>query len=219
MSPDDFVRALQLHRTSAIVRADDQAVARGAMNAAITGGVRIVEFTLTTPGALDLVAEFAGRDPIEPVDGIDRVIVGAGTVLTVAQARDAVRAGARFLVSPVADPEVIRAATDLGVAMIPGVHTPTEMLRAHQDGAPLLKLFPAPAGGPAYLRSVLAPLPFLKIVPTNGVDASNITAWIAAGAWAVGLVGPLFLAEDLATRNWPAIELRAAQLRALAKGG
>jgi 2-dehydro-3-deoxyphosphogluconate aldolase / (4S)-4-hydroxy-2-oxoglutarate aldolase len=217
MTPEQFVRALELHRTSAIVRADSQAVARGAMNAAITGGVRIVEFTLTTPGALDLVAEFAGRDPIEAVDGIDRVVVGAGTVLTVEQARDAVKAGARFLVSPVADTRVIRAATDLGVAMIPGVHTPTEMLRAHEGGAPLLKLFPAPAGGPAYLRSVLAPLPFLKIVPTNGVDASNIAAWIAAGAWAVGLVGPLFVAEDLSAQNWPAIEARAKQLRALAK--
>jgi 2-dehydro-3-deoxyphosphogluconate aldolase/(4S)-4-hydroxy-2-oxoglutarate aldolase len=217
MTPEEFVCALELHRTSAIVRADSQAVARGAMNAAITGGVRIVEFTLTTPGALDLVAEFSARDPLERVDGIDRVIVGAGTVLTVEQARDAVKAGARFLVSPVADARVIRAAADLGVAMIPGVHTPTEMLRAHEDGAPLLKLFPAPAGGPAYLRSVLAPLPFLKIVPTNGVDESNIAAWIAAGAWAVGLVGPLFVAEDLATQNWPAIEARARRLRALAK--
>lgn len=216
MSPDEFVRALQLHRTSAIVRAEAQAVARGAMNAAITGGVRIVEFTLTTPGALDLVAEFASRDPVEPVDGIDRVIVGAGTVLTVTQARDAVRAGASFLVSPVADPEVIRVAADMGVAMMPGVHTPTEMLRAHHDGAPLLKLFPAPAGGPAYLRSVLAPLPFLKIVPTNGVDATNIAAWLAAGAWAVGLVGSLFVPEDLATQNWAAIETRTKQLRALA---
>jgi 2-dehydro-3-deoxyphosphogluconate aldolase/(4S)-4-hydroxy-2-oxoglutarate aldolase len=116
----------------------------------------------------------------------------------------------------VADTAVIRAAADLGVAMIPGVHTPTEMLRAHEDGAPLLKLFPAPAGGPSYLRSVLGPLPFLKIVPTNGVDESNIAAWLAAGAWAVGLVGPLFVAEDLATSNWAAIEARAARMRAKA---
>jgi 2-dehydro-3-deoxyphosphogluconate aldolase/(4S)-4-hydroxy-2-oxoglutarate aldolase len=105
----------------------------------------------------------------------------------------------------------------LGVALIPGVHTPTEMMRAHDDGAPLLKLFPAPAGGPAYLRSVLGPLPFLKIVPTNGVDASNIAEWFSAGAWAVGLVGPLFLAEDLAAGNWGAIEARAARMRAIAK--
>jgi Entner-Doudoroff aldolase len=216
MTPEEFVHALELHRTSAIVRADAQAVARSAMNAAVTGGVRIVEFTLTTPGALDLIAEFAGRDPVEPVDGMDRLVVGAGTVLTPAQARDAVQAGARFLVSPVADTAVIRAAADLGVAMMPGVHTPTEMLRAHEDGAPLLKLFPAPAGGPAYLRSVLGPLPFLRIVPTNGVDESNIADWIAAGAWGVGLVAPLFRPEDLAAGNWAAIEARAARMRALA---
>ena len=216
MTPDDFVRALGRHRTSAIVRAPSQAAAHGAMNAAVAGGVRIVEFTMTTPGVLELVAEFASRDAVEEVDGIDRLIVGAGTVLTPEQARDAVKAGARFLVSPVADAAVIRTATELGVAMMPGVHTPTEMLQAQRDGASLLKLFPAPAGGPAYLRSVLAPLPSLKVVPTNGVDESNIGAWLEAGAWGVGLVGPLFRKEDVAGENWSAIEARAARMRAAA---
>jgi 2-keto-3-deoxy-6-phosphogluconate aldolase len=87
----------------------------------------------------------------------------------------------RFLVSPVTDAAVIRRATELGVASIPGGHTPTELLAAHRAGAPLVKLFPAPAGGPAWLRSLLAPLPFLKVVPTNGVDQDNARQWLDAG--------------------------------------
>lgn len=216
MTPEVFVETLWNHRTSAIVRAADQRVAAEAMNAAVQGGVRVVEFTLTTPGAHELIREFSKRTGLTGVDGLDHLVVGAGTVLTVAQAREAVEAGARFLVSPVADPDVIAAARDLGVAMMPGIHTPTEMLMAHRAGAPLLKLFPAPARGPVYLRSALAPLPFLRVVPTNGVDERNIADWLRAGAWAVGLVGPLFTAEDLEHGNFAAIEARARSMRAAA---
>jgi 2-dehydro-3-deoxyphosphogluconate aldolase/(4S)-4-hydroxy-2-oxoglutarate aldolase len=133
--------------------------------------------------------------------------------MTVEQAQRAVKAGARFLVSPIADPAVIEAATELGVASIPGIHTPTEMVMAHRAGAPLLKLFPAPAGGPAWLRSALAPLPFLRVVPTNGVDESNIADWLRAGAWGVGLVAPLFVPKDVEEGNWDAIETRAKKMR------
>jgi 2-dehydro-3-deoxyphosphogluconate aldolase/(4S)-4-hydroxy-2-oxoglutarate aldolase len=133
--------------------------------------------------------------------------------LTVEQARRAVDAGATFLVSPVADEAVIREATARGVAIMPGVHTPTEMLMAHRAGAPLLKLFPAPAGGPAYLRSALAPLPFLRVVPTNGVDTTNVADWLDAGAWGVGLVGSLFPPTDLAGAHWDVIQARAVTIR------
>ena len=216
MTPSTFVATLWAHRTSAIVRASEQALAGDAMQAAVAGGVRIVEFTLTTPGAHELIADFSARSGLPEEDGLDRLVVGAGTVLTVAQAEQAVQAGARFLVSPVADPQVIEAARSLGVAMMPGVHTPTEMTMAHRAGAPLLKLFPAPAGGPTWLRSVLAPLPFLRVVPTNGVDEGNIAAWLAAGAWAVGLVAALFTADDLERRDFGAIEQRARALRSAA---
>jgi 2-dehydro-3-deoxyphosphogluconate aldolase / (4S)-4-hydroxy-2-oxoglutarate aldolase len=216
MSPTQFIETLWRHRTSAIVRASDTELAAGAMQAAVDGGVRIVEFTLTTPGAHELIRDFAARKSLREVDGLDHLVVGAGTVLTVSQAEQAVEAGARFLVSPVADPNVIDAARSLEVAMMPGVHTPTEMTTAHRAGAPLLKLFPAPAGGPAWLRSVLAPCPFLRVVPTNGVDEGNLAAWLAAGAWAVGLVGALFTPEDLEHRNFAGIERRAHSLRAAA---
>jgi len=87
---------------------------------------------------------------------------------------------------------VIRSANELGVASMPGTHTATEMLLAHQAGATFCKLFPAPASGPAYIKAILGPLPFLKIVPTSGVDHYNAAEWIAAGAYGVGFVAPLF---------------------------
>jgi Entner-Doudoroff aldolase len=173
------------------------------MEAAMRGGFRIIEFTLTIPGALDLVEEFSRRQDL---------IVGAGTVLTADEASTAVKRGARFLVSPVLDPDVIAAGLSLGVAFIPGCHTPTELLAAHRLGAPLQKLFPAPGIGPAYVRACLGPLPFLKIVPTHGVDATNARAWLDAGAFAVGFTHALFDPDDLKAGRLDAIEERARNL-------
>lgn len=205
MTPESFLDLFYARRASAILRTDSQDTAASAMEAALRGGFQIVEFTLTVPGVYELIQDFARRDG---------VVVGAGTVLTPEQARRAAGAGARFLVSPVVDEAVVGAARDLGVAAMPGVHTPTELLRAHRAGAQLQKLFPAPAGGPAYVRSVLGPLPFLKIVPTNGVDGDNVADWLAAGVWGVGYVASLFDPADLAAGAWDRIEARARDLLA-----
>lgn len=195
-----LVERLRRARATAIVRCDDQDVAAGAMDAAIRGGFSIVEFTLTVPGVFELVQEFSSREDL---------IVGAGTVLTRGDAEAAVEAGARFLVSPVVDEAVIARALDLGVDVMPGAHTPTEMLRGHAAGAALLKLFPAPAGGPTWLRSLLGPLPFLRVVPTNGVDESNVVEWLEAGAFAAGFAATLFTPEDLSAADYGSIESRA----------
>jgi 2-dehydro-3-deoxyphosphogluconate aldolase / (4S)-4-hydroxy-2-oxoglutarate aldolase len=200
MTPADFVSRLREARASAILRTPVAAAARPAMEAAVRGGFRIVEFTLTTPGALDLIQSFSGREDL---------VVGAGTVLTEEEARASVRAGARFLVSPVMDPKIIALATSLGVAMIPGTFTPTEMLAAHRAGAPLQKLFPAPANPQAYIRACLGPLPFLRIVPTAGVDPDNAASILEAGAWAVGFVASLFVQEDVGAGRFDRIEERA----------
>ena len=205
------LRTLWRQRLTAILRTDHPRLAADAMDAAVRGGIRCVEFTLTTPGAYALISEFASRGDLPDAYGDTSLTVGAGTVLKPEQARRAVEAGARFLVSPVMDPEIIAIAARLGVVVIPGVHTPTEMLTAHRLGAPLLKLFPAPAGGPRWLRSVLAPLPFLRVVPTNGVDLDNAAEWLQAGAWSVGMVASLFEPRDLEARDFKAIEDRAAR--------
>lgn len=209
MSPDEFVSLFGELGASAILRTDISGAVRPAMEAAVAAGFRIVEFTLTTPGALDCIAEFAKRADL---------VVGAGTVLTADDARAAVDHGARFLVSPVVDERVVETAISLGVAMMPGTHTPTEMLRAHRAGAPLQKLFPAPGLGPDYVRACLGPLPFLNIVPTSGVDASNAAAYLDAGAHAVGFVSPLFDPERIRLRDFDWIEQRAHALLEAVKG-
>ena len=113
--------------------------------------------------------------------------------------------------SPVVDEAILDEARRLGVCMLPGCHTPTELLRAHRAGAPVQKLFPAPASGPAFVRACLGPLPFLRIVPTSGVDADNARAWLDAGCYAVGFVASLFDPEMLAERRFDLIEERAAR--------
>lgn len=202
MTPGNFVNQLGLEKATAILRTNDQKKAALAMEAAVRGGFKIIEFTLSVPGVFELVQEFSRREGL---------IVGTGTVMDAAQARQSVKAGARFLVSPVVDETVITAASEMGVASMPGTHTPSEMLRAHRGGAQLCKLFPCPHGGPEWVRSVLGPMPFLKIVPTNGVDQYNAEAWIDAGAFAVGFVAPLFAPADIAAGRWDAIEERARQ--------
>lgn len=190
-------------RAVAILRCNDHAVGREALAAAVRGGFRCLEVTLTTPGAVELIAELAQDD---------RLLVGAGTVLTVEQARASAHAGARFMVSPVVDDDVLAECTRLGVIAMPGCATPTELWRAHRAGAAVQKLFPAPAGGPAWLRAVLAPMPFLRVIPTNAIDTDNAADWLAAGAFAVGVNRALFAPDALAAHDYAAIETRARAL-------
>jgi len=154
---------------------------------------------------VNLLGQLFLPTPVSPWEIVDALVE---------EARAAVQRGARFLVSPVMDPEVIAAARELGVASIPGCHTPTEMFNAHRAGAPLQKLFPAPGSGPAFLRATLAPMPFLRIVPTNGIDAGNARAWLDAGAFAVGFTNALFDPAELAAGRFDRIEERARALLA-----
>jgi Entner-Doudoroff aldolase len=197
------VATIQQERISAIIRTNDQQVAAAAMDAAIAGGFRIAEFTLTTPGALELVQTFARRPG---------VLVGAGTVMTVDTARQAVAAGARFIVSPITDPDVIAEANRLDVACLPGAFTPTEMELAHRSGADFVKIFPAPPGGIAFLEALRGPLPHIRLFPTAGFTADNFTDWLAAGCAGVGFVRPLFIPDDLRAHNFDAIQRRAADI-------
>ncbi len=195
--------AIQRHRVSAIVRTKDQALASDAMEAAVAGGFRMVEFTMTTPGALDLISAFSKRADL---------LVGAGTVLAPAQAREAVSAGARFLVSPIVDPRIIAAAVALDVPCIPGAYTPTEMQKAHDCGADFVKVFPSPAGGIGYVEAILGPLGHLRLFPTAGVTPENFVAYLEAGCAGVGFVRSLFEPDDLAGRDFARIRDRAADI-------
>ena len=195
---------IEVRKISAIIRTDDKKLAADAMNAAVEGGFRIVEFTLTTPGALQLISEFRKK--------YDDLLVGAGTVMSVGQANDAVNAGAQFIVSPVCNPEIISYAVEIDVVSIPGTYTATEMDTAHQLGADMVKLFPAPADIPGYLSAILGPMPYLKIFPTNGVDIDNMLSVLSAGAAGVGFVKTLFNPTDMEMNDFTEIKKRATAI-------
>ena len=190
-------------KISAIIRTDDHKVAEQAMQAAVDGGFRVVEFTLTTPGSLNLITQFRENDDL---------IVGAGTVMSPIIAQEAVEAGAQFLVSPVCNVDVIQEAEKLDVVSIPGTFTATEMETAHRAGADFVKLFPAPENVAEYIRFILAPLPYLKIFPTSGVNLDNMLDVLQAGAAGIGFVRPLFDPEMIRNKNYDGIRQRAEEI-------
>ncbi|HVH66815.1 MAG TPA: bifunctional 4-hydroxy-2-oxoglutarate aldolase/2-dehydro-3-deoxy-phosphogluconate aldolase [Gemmatimonadales bacterium] len=189
----------------AVVRHSEAVSLRGVARALAAGGVGAVEVTLTTPGAIEAIADLVADTGLG-----DECLVGAGTVLDVSAARSVLDAGARFVVSPTLDPAVIRACRERDVPCMPGAFTPTELLAAWRAGAQVVKLFPAAAVGPTFIRDVLAPLPFLRIVPSGGVSLENAGDWIRAGAAAVSVGSALVSAALLAPD-------RAAELTARAR--
>ena len=191
---------IERERVCAIIRTRDQRLAADAIQAAVDGGIKVVELTLTTPGAFELISRFAR---------VSGLMVGAGTVMSPSQARDAVSAGARFLVSPIFDPEVVAQAAALDVASIPGCSTPTEMETVHRHRADLIKVFPAPAGGVEFIHALRGPLPHLRLFPTAGPTPENFLEYLDAGCVGVGLGRSLFIPDELAARNFAAIRHRA----------
>jgi len=145
------------------------------------GGLTVLEITLTTPGALDV---------IHALSTDESVLVGGGTVLSKRDVKSVADAGGRFALSPVFDPEVIEEAHRRDLLAVPGTSTPNEILRAHLHGADLVKVFPAGSlGGPDYIRRVRGPLPDIPLVPTNGPTAGDLAEYFMAGAVAIGVGG------------------------------
>ncbi|GAB4154584.1 MAG: bifunctional 4-hydroxy-2-oxoglutarate aldolase/2-dehydro-3-deoxy-phosphogluconate aldolase [Planctomycetota bacterium] len=195
--------AFRAERCSAILRTPLADAVWPALEAAIEGGFRIVEVTMNTPGALGHIERLARSDGI---------VAGAGTVLSLSDAKAAMKAGARFLVSPVTDPQILAFCRQHDLVAVPGAYTPTEMMAAHRAGADFVKLFPAPADGPTYLRACRGPLPFLDIYPTSGVTEQNVEEWFRAGAFGVGFVGSLFDPADLASGRFDLVRERASRM-------
>lgn len=164
------------------------------------GGINSLEVTMESGEAITAILALAESG----------AVVGAGTVMTVDQARAAVDAGATFLVSPHFDPYLVEWALEAGVAHLPGILTPTEAASAMSMGVTTVKLFPAGASGPELIRALHGPFPGLRIVPTGGVTASNAAEFIAAGAIAVGVGSWLTGEDDPAETTSKALQLRAA---------
>lgn len=164
-----------------VLRARNAAQALAVVRAMVEGGVTVVEVTITVPGAIDVLRELKQEYGA-------KLLLGAGTVTTPAEAQATINAGAQFVVSPSLHPEVIQVTRTNGKLSIPGALTPTEVITAWRAGADCVKIFPCSAmGGPAYLKSLLAPFPFLKLIPTGGVTLDTAASFIEAGARALGV--------------------------------
>ncbi|HET7695661.1 MAG TPA: bifunctional 4-hydroxy-2-oxoglutarate aldolase/2-dehydro-3-deoxy-phosphogluconate aldolase [Vicinamibacterales bacterium] len=180
MTRQETAQQIQQLGVVAVIRMKDAAKLRRVVDAIAEGGVRAIEVTMTVPGAVELIATLARSLPAE-------ILLGAGTVTDGATAAAVIDAGARYVVSPVFRREVIAACHQRDVAVAPGCFTPTEILDAHDAGADLIKVFPATALGPQFIKDVRAPLPQVRLMPTGGVSLDNAGDWIRAGAVAVGV--------------------------------
>src|SRR3569833_2287978 len=164
-----------------VLRARNAAPAPAAAPAPPAGGAPVVEVTMTVPGAIDLLKELKQEYG-------SRILLGSGTVTTASEAQSTINAGAEFVVSPSLHPEVIQVTRSNGKLSIPGALTPTEVITAHRAGAEYVKIFPCSAmGGASYLKSLLAPFPFLKLIPTGGVTLETAGTFVQAGARALGV--------------------------------
>jgi len=164
-----------------IVRLPDEETAEAVAHAAIEGGFRALEITLSVPGAVGLIGRLAQQY------AEDGVAVGAGTVLDGYAAYECIRAGAAFLVSPQLNPEMIKVANRYQVPTISGAFTPTELVESAEAGVDLFKLFPTENAGIPYAKAVLAPLAHLPVIPAGGVTIENVAEWFAAGVAGVGV--------------------------------
>ena len=189
----------------AVIRMKDPAKLRAVVDAIAAGGVRALEVTMTVPRAVDMIRELAPTLP-------PGFLLGAGTVIDAATARAVIDAGASFVVSPVFRPDVVAACHERDVPAMPGCFTPTEILAAHECGADIIKVFPATALGPQFIRDVRAPLPQVKLMPTGGVTIDNAGEWIRAGAVAVGLGSALLDASAIADGRFDTITANAKRV-------
>ncbi|MFZ0393006.1 MAG: bifunctional 4-hydroxy-2-oxoglutarate aldolase/2-dehydro-3-deoxy-phosphogluconate aldolase [Terracidiphilus sp.] len=164
-----------------VLRARNAAQAHAVVEAMIAGGVTVVEVTMTVPGAIDVLRELKQRYGT-------RLLLGSGTVTIAKEAEATIEAGAEFVVSPSLHLDVIAATKAAGKLSIPGALTPTEAITAHRAGADYVKIFPcSAAGGAPYLKALLAPFPFLKLIPTGGVTLATAESYLKAGARALGV--------------------------------
>jgi 2-dehydro-3-deoxyphosphogluconate aldolase / (4S)-4-hydroxy-2-oxoglutarate aldolase len=168
------------------------------------GGVTAIEITFTVPRAQQVIEQVADRLG-------DKIVLGAGTVLDPETARTAILAGARFIVSPTVNLEVIRLARRYSRLVMPGAFTPTEILQAWEAGADIVKVFPSEITGPAYLKAIRGPLPQVRLMPTGGVNLQTAADFLRAGACALGVGGTLVDQQAIAARQFDKLTAVARQ--------
>jgi 2-dehydro-3-deoxyphosphogluconate aldolase/(4S)-4-hydroxy-2-oxoglutarate aldolase len=192
----NVIEKLKESKLVPVLRAPSQEEGLRMAHALVSGGVKVLEVTMTVPGAIDLIAQLSQSLS-------ENILIGAGTVLDPETAEKCRDAGAKFIVSPALNIATVEWCKAEGIACAPGCLTPTEILTAHQAGADLIKIFPADAvGGASYIKALKGPFPHIEFMPTGGVNLATIRGFFDAGAVAVGvgsnLVNPKLNSEEIA---------------------
>ena len=201
MTKDKILNRILDKKIIAVIRIKEEKKLKKVIDAIYAGGISVIEITMTVPNAIKLI------EKISEAFG-ERILIGVGSVLNLTVAEEAIKAGAKYVVSPVFKKEILEVAHKYNLPAIPGAFTPNEIQSAYEAGADIVKVFPADIVGMNFFKAVLAPLPHLKLMPTGGVSLTNAREWLKAGACAVG-IGTALLDKnaikneqyDILTRN------------------
>jgi 2-dehydro-3-deoxyphosphogluconate aldolase/(4S)-4-hydroxy-2-oxoglutarate aldolase len=204
MTREEIRDALVAERVVPVLRLDSAEITRKAIDCLVDVGFRCIEVTLTTPGALPLIAELS-KDR--------KLIVGAGTVLDAVAGEECIEAGAKFVVSPYVCRDLAKVAHDAGRAALVGAFTPTEVMAAHREGADIVKVFPASSGGPAHVRHLKSVFPHVTLCPTGGVSLENMAEFLSAGAALVGIGNAIVPLGALKQGNLDEVRSHAARYK------
>ena len=201
---EKFLQTLSETKIINVIRIGVEADMVPVMEALYKGGVKIIEITSTTPKYLDAINKIRGH-----FSSFDDVFVGAGTILSERDVHDAVKAGADFIVSPITDEDVIKAAVSADSVAMPGAMTPTEIVKAWRLGASVVKTFPGGICTPKFYKDMRGPFPGIKMMPTGNVNLETAPEYIKAGAVAVGVGKAISSEVDIIGRNYDRIEMNA----------
>ncbi|HNC24566.1 MAG TPA: bifunctional 4-hydroxy-2-oxoglutarate aldolase/2-dehydro-3-deoxy-phosphogluconate aldolase [Opitutaceae bacterium] len=201
MKKDAVLAKIKAEKVIALIRAENPDGLLDCAKALADGGLTSIELTMTTPGAIRMLEKATNELP--------NFLFGLGTVLDAETARAGILAGAKFVVTPALRPDVITLCRRYSVPVFSGAFTPTEIVQAWEAGADAAKVFPAEFFGPAYIKSVKAPLPQIELVPTGGVTPETVGEYIRVGAFATAAGSSLVEAKALKEKNWAAITARA----------
>lgn len=188
----------------AVIRGPSSDLTVQMVDALIKGGVLGIEITYSTPNAEEVVKTLAAKYG-------DRIVLGMGTLTKPEQAESAKKAGANYLVSPISEPALIKALVNTGLLTMAGALTPTEVFQVYTLGADVVKIFPGSLGGPAYIKALKGPFPYIPMMPTGGVSTNNVADWFKAGVVAVGAGSELCPPELAKAGKFDEITLKAAE--------
>ena len=181
MTKQEVISGLKDSGVVAVIRADKIETAEQIVEAIVKGGITAIEVTMTVPNAFDLIKKLSKK-----YQGSD-VLVGAGSVTDAVSAKNSIDAGAKYIVGPTFDQDVVNICNEFQVPVIPGAMSPTEVVNAMKAGADIVKIFPATLFGPKIIKAIKGPIPHAPLLPTGGVNLDNVQDWFEAGACAVGV--------------------------------